>query len=54
MVPKAIVVGSSLGNLNKDQMYTGSVVSVPVKKNAIMNSSNDRVKPSSKLAMTPG
>ena len=30
------------------------MVSVPVKKNAIINSSKDKVKPSNKLAMIPG
>ena len=47
-------MGNCFGKRNNDHMYTGSVVSVPVKKNAIMNSSKDNVKPSNKLAIIPG
>ena len=54
IVPKAIVVGNFFGNLNCDQMYTGSVVSVPVRKKAIINSSKDNVNPINKLAIIPG
>ena len=54
IVPSAIVVGNCFGNRNNDHIYTGNVVSVPVKKNAIINSSKDKVKPSNKLAIIPG
>ena len=53
-VPKAIVVGIFFGNRNWAHIYTGNVVSVPVKKKAMINSSNDNVKPINKLAIIPG
>jgi hypothetical protein len=52
--PKAITTGNLDGNLNKDQMYTGKVGSVPVRKNAITNSSSDIVKPIKRLEINPG
>ena len=53
-VPRAITVANCFGNRNSDQIYTGRVTSVPVKKNAIINSSNDNVKPINRLAIIPG
>ena len=52
--PNAITTGSLEGNLNSDQMYTGRVGSVPVRKNAITNSSSDMVNPIKRLEIKPG
>ena len=49
-----MTTGSLEGNLNSDQMYTGRVGSVPVRKNAITNSSSDMVKPIKRLEIKPG
>ena len=53
-VDSANTDGRNCGNRSWLQMKIGSVGSVPDKKKAIMNSSNEIVNVSSKLATTPG
>ena len=52
--PNAKTPGRSLGNRNWFHIKTGKVGSVLPKKNAMMNSSKEMVKVSSKLATIPG